>query len=335
MFSLFKKNASNKESSPNDEAKQEKEPKLSFFKRLTKGLGKTRKEFTSKITSIFQGKSSLDDETLEELEAILIQADIGVELSERLIDNLKADKNVAKEPTLAIENLKQQLSQILTPAQKELNIVKSEGPFVILMAGINGAGKTTSIAKLSKLFKSEGKSVMLAAGDTFRAAAIEQLQSWGDKEGISVISQQAGADSASVIFDAYNSAKAKGIDILIADTAGRLHTQNHLMRELEKIAKVLKKIDDTAPHESLLVLDAGTGQNAIKQVRAFNDIINITGLCITKLDGTAKGGAIFQIADQFQIPIRYIGVGESVDDLKQFDAKDFIDALFGDNTEEQ
>ncbi|MBT6207217.1 MAG: signal recognition particle-docking protein FtsY, partial [Francisellaceae bacterium] len=279
MFRLFKKNTINKESSLNEEPKQAEKP--SFFSRLKQSLGKTRDSFTSKLSSLFQGKNSLDEETLEELEAILIQADIGFDLSERFISNLKKDKAIAKDPNLAIDNLKNQLEAILAPVEKPLHLNSTNTPFVILMVGINGAGKTTSIAKLSKMFKAQGKSVLLAAGDTFRAAAVEQLQAWGQQEGVPVISQHQGADSASVIFDAYNSAKSKNIDILIADTAGRLHTQNHLMRELEKISKVLKKIDPQAPHETLLVLDAGTGQNAIKQVSAFNDIINVSGLCIT------------------------------------------------------
>ena len=312
-----------------EEVAKQKEPKLGFFGRLKKGLLKTKQNIGAGFANIFSGKK-IDDELFEELETQLLTADVGVDTTLKLIDSLTdaADRKQLKDGDALYGLLKEEMSSMLASADKPLVIENSDGPFVILMVGVNGVGKTTTIGKLAKQFQAEGKSVMLAAGDTFRAAAVEQLQVWGERNDIPVIAQHTGADSASVVFDALQAAKARNVDVLIADTAGRLQNKDHLMQELEKIARVMKKLDVNAPHEVMLTIDAGTGQNAISQVKLFDQAVGLTGISLTKLDGTAKGGVIFAVADQFNIPIRYIGVGEGIDDLRTFNSADFIEALF-------
>ncbi|MBH0050250.1 signal recognition particle-docking protein FtsY [Pseudoalteromonas sp. SWYJZ19] len=309
--------------------KVEKPKKEGFFSRLKKGLLKTRVNIGSGFASIFSGKK-IDDELFEDLETQLLTADLGVDTTMKLIDSLTdaANRKQLKDGDALYELMKQEMAAMLKTAEQPLVITKDKKPFVILMVGVNGVGKTTTIGKMAKQFQSEGKSVMLAAGDTFRAAAVEQLQVWGERNSIPVIAQHTGADSASVVFDAFQAAKARNIDVLIADTAGRLQNKDNLMQELEKIARVMKKIDPDAPHEVMLTIDAGTGQNAISQVNLFNQCVGLTGITLSKLDGTAKGGVIFAVADKFNIPIRYIGVGEGIDDLRAFKSDDFIDALF-------
>ncbi|MCP5077526.1 MAG: signal recognition particle-docking protein FtsY, partial [Psychromonas sp.] len=309
------------------EEKQEKA--LGFFARFKKSLTKTRLSIGSGLFSLFKGKK-IDEDLFEELEEQLIVADIGVDTTLKIIDNLteQADRKQLKDADALYGLLKDELSHILEDVEKPLEIDKTKSPYVILMVGVNGVGKTTTIGKLAKQYQNQGKSVMLAAGDTFRAAAVEQLQVWGDRNDIPVIAQQTGADSASVLFDAMDAAKARGADILIADTAGRLQNKDHLMDELAKVVRIMRKKDATAPHEIMLTIDAGTGQNAISQVNLFNQAVGLTGITLTKLDGTAKGGIIFSIADKFKLPIRYIGTGEGIDDLREFKAKEFIDALF-------
>ena len=312
------------ESEETDETK-----KLGFFARFANSLKRTRLSIGSGLLSLFKGKK-IDDDLFEELEEQLIVADIGVETTLRIIQNLTdhADRKQLKDAEVLYELLKKDLSEILDKVEQPLVIDETKKPYVILMVGVNGVGKTTTIGKLAKKYQNEGKSVMLAAGDTFRAAAVEQLQVWGDRNNIPVIAQQTGADSASVLFDAMDAAQARGADVLIADTAGRLQNKEHLMGELAKVVRIMRKKDETAPHEIMLTIDAGTGQNAISQVKLFNEAVGLTGVTFTKLDGTAKGGIIFSIADQFKLPIRYIGVGEGIDDLREFNAKEFIDALF-------
>lgn len=302
--------------------------KEGFFSRLKKGLFKTKQNIGSGFLSLFKGKK-IDQALFEELEEQLLIADVGFDTTQKIIDSLTklASRKELKDADALHELLKQEMNSILSGVDKPLDI-NSHKPFVILMVGVNGVGKTTTIGKLARQFQQQGKSVMLAAGDTFRAAAVEQLQVWGERNNIPVIAQHTNADSASVIFDAIQAAKAKKIDVLIADTAGRLQNKSHLMDELKKIVRVIKKQDETAPHEIMLTIDAGTGQNAISQTKLFNEAIGVTGMTLTKLDGTAKGGIIFSIADQFSIPIRYIGVGEKIDDLRPFVADDFINALF-------
>jgi len=308
---------------------QEAEEKLSFFARFVQRLKKTRLNFGNGLFSLFKGKK-IDDELFEELEEQLIIADIGIETTTRIIDNLTdhADKKQLQDAEVLYDLLKKDLANILSEVEKPLVIDTTKKPYVILMVGVNGVGKTTTIGKLAKKFQREGKSVMLAAGDTFRAAAVEQLQVWGERNNIPVIAQQTGADSASVLFDAMDSATARGADVLIADTAGRLQNKDHLMDELAKVVRIMRKKDETAPHEIMLTIDAGTGQNAISQVKLFHEAVGLTGVTFTKLDGTAKGGIIFSIADQFKLPIRYIGVGEGIDDLREFNANEFTEALF-------
>lgn len=306
---------------------------FTFLKRLQSALSKSRAHLTNGIAHLFLGKKSLDADLLDELETQLIMADIGVEASEQIIHNLTQgiSRQILKDPDSVLQALKTELQNILAPCEQPLTLpARSTGapPFVILMVGVNGAGKTTTIGKIAKTMQDLGLSVMLAAGDTFRAAAVEQLKVWGERNNVPVIAQQTGADSASVIFDALTAATARNIDILIADTAGRLHTQDNLMEELKKVTRVLKKICPQAPHETLLILDACTGQNGLLQAKKFHAAMNISGLCITKLDGTAKGGIIFAIAKTLGIPIRYIGVGEKIDDLRIFNAKEFVEALF-------
>lgn len=311
--------------------------KQSFFSRLKKGLSKTRHSFTDSLASLILGRKEIDDDLLEELEMILLTADVGIDATDRIISNLteQVSRQELKDPHALITALKKQLQDILAPIALPLDIdnhlAKQEGPFVILMVGINGVGKTTTIGKLAKKYQEEGKSVMLAAGDTFRAAAVEQLQTWGERNNVPVIAQKTGADSAAVLFDAIQSAKAKKIDVLIADTAGRLHTQSNLMEELKKVKRVLAKVDVTAPHEVMLVIDAGTGQNALNQAQQFKESVDVSGITLTKLDGTAKGGIVFALAEQTQIPIRFIGVGESIDDLRPFESLAFTEALFDQN----
>ncbi|KDC49652.1 signal recognition particle-docking protein FtsY [Pseudoalteromonas fuliginea] len=309
--------------------KEDKPKKEGFFSRLKKGLLKTRVNIGSGFASIFSGKK-IDDDLFEELETQLLTADLGVDTTMKLIDRLTdgANRKQLKDGDALYELMKQEMATMLKTAEQPLVIPTDKKPFVILMVGVNGVGKTTTIGKLAKQFQNEGKSVMLAAGDTFRAAAVEQLQVWGERNSIPVIAQHTGADSASVVFDAFQAAKARKVDVLIADTAGRLQNKDNLMQELEKIARVMKKIDPDAPHEVMLTIDAGTGQNAISQVNLFNQCVGLTGITLSKLDGTAKGGVIFAVADKFNIPIRYIGVGESIDDLRTFKSDDFIDALF-------
>lgn len=304
--------------------------KPSFFARLKQGLSKTSASLGEGMASLFLGKKAIDDDLLDDLETRLLTADVGVEATTAIIGNLTkrvARKELADSGAL-YKALQEELVTLLKPVEQSLVIDTAKQPYVILVVGVNGVGKTTTIGKLAKKLQLEGKKVMLAAGDTFRAAAVEQLQVWGERNNIAVIAQHTGADSASVIFDAVQAAKSRGIDVLIADTAGRLHTKDNLMEELKKVRRVIGKLDDTAPHEVLLVLDAGTGQNAINQAKQFNQTVNLTGLALTKLDGTAKGGVIFALAKQFGLPIRYIGVGEGIDDLRPFQAQAFVQALF-------
>ncbi|MCU1773739.1 signal recognition particle-docking protein FtsY [Pseudomonas sp. 13B_3.2_Bac1] len=312
------------------EATRSEETKVGFFARLKQGLSKTSASIGEGMASLFLGRKTIDDDLLDELETRLLTADVGVEATTQIIQRLTqkvARKELADADAL-YKSLQAELAAMLKPVEQPLKIASQHKPFVILVVGVNGAGKTTTIGKLAKKLQLEGKKVMLAAGDTFRAAAVEQLQVWGERNKIPVIAQHTGADSASVIFDAVQAAKARGIDVLIADTAGRLHTKDNLMEELKKVRRVIGKLDADAPHEVLLVLDAGTGQNAINQAKQFNQTVELTGLALTKLDGTAKGGVIFALAKQFGLPIRYIGVGEGIDDLRTFEAEPFVQALF-------
>ena len=307
---------------------QEKPTKEGFFARLKRSLLKTKENLGSGFISLFRGKK-IDDDLFEELEDQLLIADVGVETTRKIIANLTegASRKQLKDAEALYGLLKEEMGEILAKVDEPLN-VDGKTPFVILMVGVNGVGKTTTIGKLARQFEQQGKSVMLAAGDTFRAAAVEQLQVWGQRNNIPVIAQHTGADSASVIFDAIQAAKARNVDVLIADTAGRLQNKSHLMEELKKIVRVMKKLDEDAPHEVMLTIDASTGQNAISQAKLFHEAVGLTGITLTKLDGTAKGGVIFSVADQFGIPIRYIGVGERIEDLRPFKADDFIEALF-------
>lgn len=305
-------------------------PKASLFERIKQGLARTGKPLSDGLSSLLLGKKAIDEDMLEELETLLLTADIGVDATEEIIDELtqKVARKQLKDGEALQQALKEQLSAMLAPAQVPLSFDGVKAPYVILVVGVNGVGKTTTIGKLAKRFQSEGKSVMLAAGDTFRAAAVEQLQTWGERNNVPVIAQHTGADSASVIFDGLQSAQSRGIDVLIADTAGRLHNKSNLMEELSKVKRVMGKIDDAAPHEVLLVLDAGTGQNAVSQLDQFRDTAGVSGLALTKLDGTARGGVIFALTKKHGLPLRFIGVGEGIDDLQPFDAEQFVDALF-------
>ncbi|EKM6456855.1 signal recognition particle-docking protein FtsY [Cronobacter dublinensis] len=309
-------------------AEQEKPTKEGFFARLKRSLLKTKENLGSGFISLFRGKK-IDDDLFEELEEQLLIADVGVDTTRKIIANLTegASRKQLRDAEALYGLLKEEMGEILAKVDEPLN-VEGKMPFVILMVGVNGVGKTTTIGKLARQFEQQGKSVMLAAGDTFRAAAVEQLQVWGQRNNIPVIAQHTGADSASVIFDAIQAAKARGVDVLIADTAGRLQNKSHLMEELKKIVRVMKKLDENAPHEVMLTIDASTGQNAVSQAKLFHEAVGLTGITLTKLDGTAKGGVIFSVADQFGIPIRYIGVGERIEDLRPFNAGDFIEALF-------
>ena len=305
--------------------------KKGWFARIRAGLGKTRANLTDGLADLFMGRKQIDDELMEELETQLLMADVGIDATTEIIERLtvRVSRKELQEPQALYRALQEELAAMLEPVTQPLALpAQGEGPFVILVVGVNGVGKTTTIGKLTQRFQREGRSVMLAAGDTFRAAAVEQLKVWGERNSVPVIAQHTGADSASVIFDALSAARARKVDVLIADTAGRLHNKAHLMEELKKVHRVMGKVDDTAPHEVMLVLDAGTGQNALAQASTFNEAVPVTGITLTKLDGTAKGGIIFALARQLGTPIRFIGVGESLDDLRPFVAHEFVDALF-------
>jgi len=296
---------------------------------LDQRLESTRKQLGQRLSTLFSARSSIDEDLLQEIETTLITADISAQTVIDLVENLRAavKNRVIRQPDQLLPAVQAELFELIEPCEQFLVVDQTKKPFVILMVGINGAGKTTTIGKLAQRYKEEGLSVMLAAGDTFRAAAVEQLKSWGERNGVPVVAQGTGADSAAVIFDALQSAKAKGIDVLIADTAGRLHTQSNLMEELKKIHRVMSRIDPAAPHEVMLVVDAGTGQNALNQARQFNQAVGLTGITVTKLDGTARGGMLFSIASELKLPIRFIGVGESAGDLRPFDAGAFVNAI--------
>ena len=322
----FKKDKSKTE--PSADA-TESPKKAGLFARLAQGLARTRSGITEGLANLVLGKKAIDDELLEEIETLLLSSDLGVEATQEIIGDLtqRVARKQLDDTDALFAALRENMLRILQPVEQPLEIPAGDSPFVILMVGINGAGKTTTIGKLANRFKAEGRSVMLAAGDTFRAAAVEQLQTWGERNNVPVIAQHTGADAASVIFDALQSAKAKGVDVLIADTAGRLHTQANLMEELKKVRRVITKLDESAPHEVMLVLDAGIGQNAIAQAEQFRAAVGVTGITLTKLDGTAKGGVIFAVAKRLGLPIRFIGVGEGIDDLRPFVAAEFVDAL--------
>ena len=307
-----------------------KKESLSMFQKFRRGLSRTSNNLAEGIGSLVLGKKEIDDELLEDLEAQLLSADVGFDATTKIIDTLtlSVKRKELTDGDALYAALQKQLRQLLEPVEKPLIAAALNQPFVILVVGVNGVGKTTTIGKLAKRFQSEGKQVMLAAGDTFRAAAVEQLQIWGERNQVQVVAQHTGADSASVIYDAIASAQAKKIDVLIADTAGRLHNKNHLMDELAKVKRVMAKLDVAAPHEVLLVLDAGTGQNAVNQTQQFIDAAGVTGIVLTKLDGTAKGGVIFALSERFGLPVRFIGIGEGIDDLQPFSASLFVDALF-------
>lgn len=324
MLNFLKRN----KNEPTDMATPAEKP--GFFARLKAGLSKTRSNFASGIATLILGKKTLDAELLELIETQLLTADVGVEATEALVKNLTQQlaRKELSDSEAVLNALQEQMKTILRPCQAPLEITDAHLPFVILVVGINGSGKTTTIGKVANHLISAGKSVMLAAGDTFRAAAIEQLQIWGERNHTPVIAQQPGADTAAVIYDAVAAAKARKTQVLLADTAGRLHTQSNLMEELKKVKRVITKLDSSAPHETLLVIDASIGQNALQQVKQFHAAIGVTGLVITKLDGTAKGGIIFAIAKEMKIPIRFIGVGEGIDDLRPFNADEFVSALF-------
>jgi fused signal recognition particle receptor len=340
MFDFFKKKPIVTETPPEEvsnvaevsEVSQETgetPTKMGLFARLKSQLTKSREAFTSGLSQLFLGKKQIDDELLEELETLLLQADVGFEATTQIIDALteQVSRQALKDPQALFEALASQLEAILTPVEQALVIDSDAKPHVVLMVGINGAGKTTTIGKLAKYLQRQQHQVMLAAGDTFRAAAVEQLQTWGERNQIAVMAQKTGADSAAVIFDAIHSAQAKNLDVLLADTAGRLHTQHNLMDELKKVKRVIQKCDADAPHDVLLVLDASIGQNAINQAKQFHEAVGVTGLVITKLDGTAKGGVIFNLAQTLGLPVKFIGVGEKIDDLQVFNAKAFVDAF--------
>lgn len=307
--------------------------KTGIFAKFKQGLSKTRSELGEGIANLLLGKKELDANLIEELETALISADLGMDITNNIIASLQSElKRKHIDNSVAVyRHLQNYLHNLMLAKQEQLIIDTSQKPYVILMIGVNGAGKTTTIGKLAKQFKQQGKKVMLAAGDTFRAAAVEQLKTWGERNEIPVIAQHTGADSASVIFDALQAAKSRGVDVLIADTAGRLHTQHNLMDELKKVKRVMQKLDDSAPHETMLVLDASIGQNALNQAQQFHDAVGITGITMTKLDGTARGGILFAIANALDIPFRYVGIGEGIDDLRVFDAQHFVNAIFEDD----
>ncbi len=331
MFSFGKNKSQDASSDGENIPGEDKKPGL--FGRLKAGLSKTRSGLTQGIANLVMGRKQIDEELLEDLETQLLTADVGVEATQSIIEDLtqRVARKQLTDPDALLAALHEDMRNMLAPVSSPLKIPPSERPFVLLMVGINGAGKTTSIGKIARHLLDQGHSVMLAAGDTFRAAAVEQLQTWGERNHVPVVAQQQGSDSASVIFDALQAAQARRVDVLIADTAGRLHTQSNLMEELKKIKRVVAKLDAAAPQEIMLVVDAGTGQNALNQAQQFNAAVGLTGITLTKLDGTAKGGIIFAIAKQLGIPIRFIGVGEAIEDLRPFDAADFVDALFENN----
>ncbi|SOB77576.1 fused signal recognition particle receptor [Marinobacter sp. LV10R510-11A] len=312
------------------EPEAEPEPQVSVFERIKQGLGKTRASLTGGMADLFSVGKKIDEDLLEEIETTLLMADVGVTATSEIIESLtdKLERNQLNDGEALRNALRDELRGLLKDATKPLIVDTEAKPYVILMVGVNGVGKTTTIGKLTKKLQGEGKSVMLAAGDTFRAAAVEQLQVWGERNNVPVVAQHTGSDSASVIFDAIQSGKSRGVDVVIADTAGRLQNKDNLMSELEKVVRVMKKLDENAPHEVMLVLDAGTGQNALSQAQVFQKVVGVTGITLTKLDGTAKGGIVFAIARQLQLPIRFIGIGEQIDDLRTFDAETFVDALF-------
>lgn len=320
LFSFLKKKKDDQAALPEEQVPEQQ---------LDKKLDQTRGRFKENLLNFVLGSKQIDAELLEELESQLIMADVGVAATERVMEAIRqrVSRSEVDDPEALRSALREELAAILQPVEAPLEIPESSEPFVILIVGVNGSGKTTTIGKLARQLQLGGLSVMLAAGDTFRAAAVEQLQTWGERNNVPVISQGSGADSASVIFDALQSAKARGIDVLIADTAGRLHTQDGLMDELKKVKRVLGKIDETAPHETLIVLDGGTGQNALSQAESFHQAMQLDGMVVTKLDGTAKGGIVFAIAEKLEIPLRFIGVGEKVEDLRVFEAEEFVDAL--------
>jgi fused signal recognition particle receptor len=331
MFGFGKRTGSE---SVKEESAQEESGKSSFFSRLKAGLGRTRSGFTDGLGSLLLGKKEIDDELLEEIETRLLTADVGMSATTTIIDELsqRLKRKDLADPEVLYQTLKEVLLEQLAVCDKPLEIPANlNKPFVILMVGVNGVGKTTTIGKLAKRFQNEGRSVMLAAGDTFRAAAVEQLAVWGERNDVPVVAQHTGADSASVIFDAYQSALAKNVDVLIADTAGRLHNKDNLMQELAKVVRVLKKLDEDVPQEIMLVLDATTGQNALSQAEHFSSAVEVSGLSLSKLDGTAKGGMVFAIAKQLGLPLRFIGIGEQLDDLRPFNAHDFVEALFSED----
>ena len=322
MFDFFKK-----DKTPEPQSKAEAPAQISWAERLKQGLSRTRSQLGNQLASLFGG-GKIDADVYEELETILLTSDVGISATQALLDDIKqrVARQALSDTTQLKAALKDSLMALLAPLEKPLNITEHQ-PFVIMLTGVNGAGKTTTIGKLTHLFQAEGKSVLIAAGDTFRAAAREQLQAWGERNDVHVVASE-GGDAAAVIFDAINSAKAKNIDIVLADTAGRLPTQLNLMEEISKVKRVINKALTGAPHEVLLVLDANTGQNAVMQVKAFDDALGVTGLVLSKLDGTAKGGVIAAIAQTRPIPIRFIGVGESIEDLRPFKASEFVEALF-------
>jgi fused signal recognition particle receptor len=327
MFGFGKKNRPSPAAPTPAPAATEKQ---GLFARLQERLSRTRHNLTDGLASLLLGRKQIDEDLLEELETLLLTADVGVEATQRIIRELteQVRRRELSDPQTLTLRLKQQLLDILKQSDLPLPPREADKPLVILMVGINGAGKTTTIGKLARKFQLDGESVMLAAGDTFRAAAVEQLQTWGERNKVPVIAQHSGADAASVCFDGLQAATARKVNVLIADTAGRLHTKTNLMEELAKIARVMKKLDPQAPHEVLLVVDAGTGQNAVNQAVQFHQAVGLTGIVITKLDGTAKGGVVFAIADKVKVPIRFIGVGEAIEDLREFEPKEFVDALF-------
>ena len=305
-------------------------PGQGLFGRLRDALSRTRSALADGVAELFQGERKIDGDLLDEVESLLLSSDMGVEVTERLIEglNVRLRRKALADSTAVFEALREDMLELLRPVEQPLEVPNGAvGTFSILVCGVNGAGKTTTIGKLAHRLKASGHSVMLAAGDTFRAAAIEQLQAWGERNQVTVVAQAQGADSASVVYDALESARSKHIDVLIADTAGRLHTQAGLMQELMKVRRVMAKVDPQAPHERLLVIDAITGQNALVQAQEFLEAVDLTGIVVTKLDGSAKGGIVFAIAHRLRIPIRFIGVGEGVDDLREFEAEEFVDAL--------
>ena len=326
MFRIFRKN---KQKTGAVQDVQVRPIEQSDVDPLEQRLEDTRRQLGKRLGGLLAGRSTVDEDLLDEIETTLITSDIGIQAALEIVENLRAGirNKVITKPEQVLPAVQAELFELIESCEQFLAIDEAKKPYVILMVGVNGAGKTTTIGKLAQRFKEDGLSVMLAAGDTFRAAAVEQLKSWGERNDIPVVAQETGADSAAVIFDALQSAKAKGVDVLIADTAGRLHTQQNLMEELKKISRVMGRIDENAPHETMLVVDAGTGQNALNQAREFNQAVNLTGITITKLDGTARGGVLFGIAHEMGVPIRYIGVGEAAKDLRPFDAGSFVNAI--------